>query len=377
MACTLLWSFASAPVQAQLSPLPGLTAQSLNKPNGPAGLDAQGSAGSLTVLSRTLAARAADRINIKDAPYNAAVDGVTDDSAAWAAAINAANVKMAAGTDPCIYLPAGTSVINATALPTFRGPGCVLGDGPAKSFIQIGPAYSGDLFSWSEAWMHGNYPQQTGATLATPQTANAVVKDLAITGNTTAANQQNALVFYDRDDFALISDVNVSTINGRAFYTGVSKYVTGQAYMRESVMRNFRVFTAGAAGIPAIEFNTVAGSADSTNEIDIEDLNIFAPNGPGLVIRGGAGTNTRDFIVHGLRIEGANAPSPAIAGNLLTVGDATLTGQIANLNFYGVELINPTATTTPSKRRHRRPRPCPTTSNSTVSSAPGPARAWA
>ena len=111
--------------------------------------------------------------------------------------------------------------------------------------------------------------------------------------------------------------------------------------MRESVIRNLRVFTAGTLGVPVVEFNTVAGSADSTNEIDIEAMNIFAPGGPGFVIRGGAGTYLRDFIVHGLRIEGANAPSPAISGDLLQIGDATLTGQVANIGFYGLELINP------------------------------------
>ena len=168
-------------------------------------------------LGRSLDARFQERINIKDAPYGAAVDGVTDDTAAWTAAINAVNTAMAAGHDLCIYLPAGTSVINGTTLPTFRGPGCVDGDGPSKSFVQMGTAYAGDLFSWSEAWMHGNYPQQSGSTLATVQTANAIVKDIAITGNTAAAAQQNALVFYDRDDFALISDVNISTINGGLF----------------------------------------------------------------------------------------------------------------------------------------------------------------
>ncbi len=296
-----------------------------------------------TVLGRTEDARAQDRINIKDAPYNAKLDGVTDDSAAWAAAINAVNTDMAAGYFPCIYMPAGTSLISATALPTFRGPGCVIGDGPAKSFVAMGTGYAGDLFSWSEAWMGPNYPQQTGSTLATVQKANAIFRDIAITGNTAASSQQNAMVFYDRDDFVLVRDVNISTINGRALYSGVSKYVSGQGYMRESVFDNVRIFTAGAAGVPAVEFNSVAGSGDSTNEIDINDMNIFAPNGPGFVIRGGTGMQLRNFLVHGLRIEGANAPSPAIAGDLLQIGDPVQLGTVANLQFFGLELINPYA----------------------------------
>jgi hypothetical protein len=324
-----------------MGPVPALSVQSLNQPNGPAALDASGSAGSMLVLGRTLAARAQDRINIKDAPYSAALNGTTDDSAAWAAAINAVNTDMAAGYFPCIYMPAGTSLISATALPTFRGPGCIEGDGPAKSFISVGPSYAGDLFSWSEAWMSGNYPPQSGSTLATTQRANAVFTGISITGNTTASSQQNALVFYDRDDFALVRDVNISTLNGRAVYAGVAKYVSGQGYMRESVFDNVRIFTAGAAGVPAVEFNTVAGSADSTNEIDITNMNIFAPNGPGFVVRGPSGTSLRNFVVHGLRIEGANAPSPAITADLLQIGDPTLTGQVANMLFSGLELINP------------------------------------
>lgn len=331
------------PAAAQLGPAPGLPAQSLNQPNGPAKLDATGSANAFVVLGRSLAARNLDRINIKDAPYNAALDGVTDDSAAWAAAITRANTAMAAGYFPCIYMPAGTSFVAATTLPTFRGPGCIIGDGPAKSFVTMGTGYTGDLFSWSEAWMHGNYPQQSGATLATVQAANPIISNLAITGNTSAPGQQNAIVFYDRNDFALVRDVNVSSINGRAIYAGVSKYIPNQAYMRESVFDNVRIFTAGGPNIPAVEFSTVAGSADSTNEIDIVNMNIFAPNGPGMVIRGAAGAQVRNFVVHGLRIEGANAPAPAIIGILLTIGDPVMGGVVANLNFYGLELINPYA----------------------------------
>jgi hypothetical protein len=76
--------------------------------------------------ARTHAARAADRINVKD--YGALLDGSTDDSAAWNAAITRANTLSAAGVRVCIYMPAGISRI-VTAPPQFSGAGCLLGDG--------------------------------------------------------------------------------------------------------------------------------------------------------------------------------------------------------------------------------------------------------
>ena len=300
---------------------------------------------SALVANRTMGSHESERINIMDAPYGAKGDGVTDDSSAFAAAIQTANAAMATGHFPCIYLPAPALSyrISSTQLPTFRGPGCVEGDGPEKTFIAVDPNYSGDLFSWSEGWMAENYPGQSGSTLSKIQKAGPMAEGFSIAGSTTAVYQQNALVFYDRNDFVLLRDVTVSTINGRALYSGIPKYVPSQGYMRESVISNFRVFTAGSTGVPAVKFNTLSGSDDSTNEIQVFGMNIFSPNGPGLVIRGGVNTDIRNMTFFGLRIEGDTNPSSPIRGDLLDVGDNIEEGKVFSIKFYGSELIAPYA----------------------------------
>jgi hypothetical protein len=73
--------FAGFPAWAQMGPLPGLSPSTLNQPNGPAELDGSGSASALNVIAqggsvaRTLAAWAADRINVRN--YGAKGDTLT------------------------------------------------------------------------------------------------------------------------------------------------------------------------------------------------------------------------------------------------------------------------------------------------------------
>src|SRR3984957_5535246 len=99
-------------------------------------------------------AQAADRINIINyGPGGAPVDrtGSVDVSQALANAIAAANVFTAKGEPACIYVPPGIYRI-VTPPPPFARAGCVIGDGPSQSIINVDLHFAGDLFSWSEAW---------------------------------------------------------------------------------------------------------------------------------------------------------------------------------------------------------------------------------
>ena len=83
-------------------------------------------------------------INVKNAPYNAKGDGVTDDTAAIQAAITAAHIGGQASGNKAVYLPAGIYLLSASlALPdycTLIGAGrfstILIGSMAGKSFIR-------------------------------------------------------------------------------------------------------------------------------------------------------------------------------------------------------------------------------------------------
>jgi hypothetical protein len=270
---------------------------------------------------------ASDRLNILDyGPGGAIVDrsGKTDVSAALGNVVTAANLKTAKGEPACIYLPAGTYRI-VTAPPAFINAGCVQGDGPSQATILLDPHFKGDLFSWSEAW----YPTMPGPLLS----------GLKVLGSRNAADIQNAFVFYDRNDDVFIDNVEVWYLHGRALYSGVKRNKP-QAYMRESHLRSLRFFEDGAPGVPVVEFSSEGtGDTDATNEVRVSQLDIFGPNGPGLVIRNNGNSAVRNITFDELRIEGYAASD--MNGDLLTIGDPVMIGNVNNLMFSNVELIDP------------------------------------
>ena len=301
------------------------------------GADVSGAVATATggTTARTHATRFADRINVKD--YGATLDGSTDDSAAWNAAVTRANTLSAAGTRVCIYMPAGISRI-VTAPPQFSGAGCLLGDGPHKSFVLIDPALSGAVFAWGEAWSTGSY-SHTGNTIDfTTETAGPYIQGFTFVGNRTAAAEQNVLVFYDRADYVLVRDVEFYYVPGRAIWSGVTQ-IKSQSYMRESEFWNIRAFMCGNAttSAPAIEFNSVGGSGtDATNEVNLHDVNIFASYNKGLWIHNAGSGTVRLIRINGLRIEGASGwTSPG--GDSLVIGDPTTTGLVRDITVTGFD----------------------------------------
>jgi hypothetical protein len=112
--------------------------------------------------------------------------------------------------------------------------------------------------------------------------------------------------------------------------------------MRESHLRSLRFFKDGAPGVPVVEFNSQGtADGDGTNEIAISQLDIFGPAGPGMVIRNNGGSGVRDFTIEALRIEGWQSGTGQ--GDLLTIGDARMRGNVNNVRLTDVELIDPQA----------------------------------
>jgi hypothetical protein len=268
---------------------------------------------------------AADRISLADFGILDRT-GHADASAALAKAIRAANRFTSKGEPACVYVPPGTYRI-VSAPPAFIRAGCIRGDGTTQSIFDIDPAFTGDLFAWSEAW--------------SPTTPGPTITGLKIRGSAGAIRAQNAMVFYDRNDQVFIDNVEVDQLHGRALYSGVKQH-SSQAYMRESHMRSLRFFLDGAPGVPVVEFSSEgAGKTDATNEIAISQLDIYGPAGPGFVIRNNGTGGVRDFMIEALRIEGWEAGTGQ--GDLMTIGDTHMRGNVNNIRLTDVELIDPQA----------------------------------
>lgn len=127
-----------------------------------------------------------DYINVKDSPYNAKGDGVTDDSAAIQAALTYATTN--GGT---VFFPSGSYVCatplvldNTATGPVFTGPRCnIMGSGSANTRL-IYPSGSGSLLTIGNAQLQyhitisGLYLEGPGG--GTPGTGTAMTVDSAL-----------------------------------------------------------------------------------------------------------------------------------------------------------------------------------------------------
>jgi pectate lyase-like protein len=264
--------------------------------------------------------------------FGAAGDGRTDDSAAIASAAAAAVANSLLGQPSAVYFPSGAYRL-VKALPMWRVPISVFGDGQERSVIRVDSAFSGDVFSWSEVWAAGNYGTDTISPL-TAQKAGVEIKGIRITGNRATTSVQNAFVFYDRADQIFMQDVDVFDLTGRALYSGVSR-TKPQAYMRESHFNSLRFVRCGSAGTAVVDFDS-QGNGPGTNEISVDGLDIIAPGGVGLVLHSnGTGLALMRFVR--LRVDGQDGGGTAA---LVEVGNTAL-GSSNNIDFEQTELINP------------------------------------
>ncbi len=318
-------------------------------------IEVTGAGASGATLSATISAYASPTGITLSAPAATALSASTqtvtwgaDDSPAWAAAITAMIARQVAGGAACLYAPAATYMLSGTALPLMAGPGCIRGDGATRTILRVGAAYqgpasSGDVFSFTESWLLTANPFNGATPVLTGRRANPVLRGLTIAGDRTAAQQQNAMAFYDRNDLVTIDDVMVEYLRGRGLVSGIVKNQT-QAFLRESRITNTRFFNTGAAGVPVVEFNSAgSGGTDATNEIDVEAMGIYAPYGPGFVVRN-AGTGTiRAVRASKLRVEGIETNPGGIAADLVTLGDPVLTGLVTGVSLRQVQLLDPYA----------------------------------
>lgn len=264
-------------------------------------------------------------------------DGKTDDTAAILAARNAAvTAAVSFGSPQTLFFPAGRYRITAP-IPIFQfQPIGLRGEGSLKSLIVPDPTFGGDIFSWDDAWGANNFG---AGTVTLPQFAGVTVEGLGIIGNRASPLTQNGFVFYDRADFAYFRDVSCFNLTGRGLYSGITK-VQPLAYMRESRFHDMRFWFCGNPGVPSVEFTSSGTVGDATNELSIRALDIFAPQGPGLVIRNSnPNFGVRNIKMTNIRIEGQQ--NGTTIGDLLQIGDPVFPGNVNNLAVLSMELIDP------------------------------------
>jgi hypothetical protein len=265
----------------------------------------------------------------------------TDDTTAFTNAINAEIAANVAGNEICMYLPAGRYGISST-LPTFYystsgigTSGCVMGIGNHKSMVYMSPALSGDLFSWSRNF---NFTQGSDNNITfTPQAQGARFTGIAIYGDLTTSNTQTALDFYDENGLAVIDDVEVDYVNGSALAFGALLNSTN-GYIVETYIDRFRATFCGNSSSPCVNFNA-NGTGQASNEIKVDRMDIFAPQGTGLQIHG-VTSGAYDFQFGRLRIEGIQFDATSLPYDLLIIGDTSENGQVDNISFNSLELIN-------------------------------------
>lgn len=262
-----------------------------------------------------------------------------DDSAAFAAAINRVNALYVGGTPSVVYVPPGDYLIKGTPLPIFTANGGILGNpGNMSSVIYIDPTYAGDLFSWSNAWLNVQYPFNGPTVVLSPQTAGASVHNITVVGDRTAPSQQNAFMFYDHNDYIDMDDVFGFNINGRGLCLSCATLNSSAAYTRESRFNRLRFQNVGAAGVPTIEL--AALGAFGSDDDRFVQTDIYAPYGPGLVLRASTGGVVDNDHFTDLRIEGLEWNPTGIVGDLLQIGDAAFGGRVNDIYGDGVVLLS-------------------------------------
>lgn len=268
----------------------------------------------------------------------------TDNGAAFANALTAAENHCGLGGVVSVKIPAGAYYLETLANPLMTCNISIVGDGESQTSLFIDPNFSGDVFAWSDPWLGagtGAFPFD-GPTL--PISANMAgprVEGFRIVGDRTAAGQQNAFMFYDHADWLSLSHLGVYYLHGRALCLACAVKHDAVRYVRESRLDHLRFYSDGLANVPVLELG--AGGAGVANDVRGSKIDIYASYGPSFVIRADTGAAIGQDHFDDVRIEGLEWNAPGIAGDLLQIGDASLGGRVVDVYFANLQLIDPYA----------------------------------
>ena len=258
----------------------------------------------------------------------------TDDSAVISAALTYAN-SLPNGQRPGVYFPGGAYYMKGTSTPLITSPLSIIGDGPHATQFVLDASYSGDLFAASEVWSKSNY---INGMAPTEDSSGLGIRGFSVIGNMHTTGVQNAIALYDRNDYARISDIEVNFLHGQALSVGSLKNQT-QGYMRESRIGDIRAQFCGTSSLPCIRLssnNTSGSFSDSTNEVNITNINIFNAASSGFVVDNVNNTYaaTRFIRVQNLRVESS------LNGDNIDIGLASNTGQTGDVGIWGLQSVN-------------------------------------
>lgn len=253
----------------------------------------------------------------------------TDDSGAFSVAIDAANTIANAGGRTCIYVPAGVYGLRANTLPIFARNGCVRGDGSEQSVMAIDAGYSGNVWSWSNAWLGALHFSGTLDNITDTGRAGPSIDGMTIRGDRSSPNLQHAISFFDRNDYVYINDVQVANLPGRCLFAG--ELLNGSiGQFREGFVDNFICSGTGTAALAAVEIKNTGLSSGPTT---FARMSIYGSAGKSLFIHNGA----RELNFAQLRIEGLQNN---LVGNLVQISDPADTINTYQVRFAQLRLTS-------------------------------------
>ncbi len=160
------------------------------------------------------------------------------------------------------------------------------------------------------------------------------VSNIAVFGDTDAAVQQNAFMFYDHEDYATLQNVNCWYVRGYCLGAGIVLN-DATAYLRESNFYNFLVFTSGTESVPPIWLGTGgSGGGEATNEVNFFGLSVIRSAGKAVQINNSANTSANRLI----RFYSPRFETSQNGDDLVVIGDPVLTGLVTSVEMYGFDI---------------------------------------
>jgi len=291
-------------------------------------------------VQTTVQTKLRESVSVKD--FGAVGDGVTDDTAAIQAALT--YVVSVKGT---MFVPKGIYVISGMLDITDRC--AILGEGAELTIFKVASSYSDFVIRLNDTWRNNNGEDTTTTTsiVAGSGKAGVQLKGFTILGD--RANTAKGIVFYKRNDTAILEDIKLKYLNGSSLNIGNNDDF---GLVRESLFFNVVSFGCGNATEPAVVISTGATVLDGTNNLEFHKLNIQHPFGVGLQIMNNktATYATRrisfyGFMCHGQNLTDASAPAKDLIKIVGFVEDIDIIGLNGNgsnddtTNKFGVVRI--------------------------------------